>query len=69
LARPESDFGVNGKWKKEFELAEVRKDIAKIEREIEKERIKVEREKDDAFGKPDFVSCHCGRTFAKNCEH
>jgi len=35
LARTESDFGVNGKEKKECEIAEVKKDIAAVEREIE----------------------------------
>jgi len=34
LIRPESDFGVNGKEKKEFEIAQVKKHIADIEREI-----------------------------------
>ena len=65
LARPESDFGVNGKWKKEFEIAEVKKDIADIEREIEKEKNNVER-----FRPQHWETCECGRIFDKaNDEH
>jgi len=37
-SRPESDFGVNGKKKKDYEIAVVKKDIADIERKIEKEK-------------------------------
>ena len=61
LARPESDFGVNGKWKKEFEVDEVKKDIADIEREIEN----IER-----FRSQHWVTCECDRIFDKaNDEH
>jgi hypothetical protein len=52
LARPESDFGVNGKWKKEFEIAEVKKDIKDIEREIDKEK--------GNFSGKSAGCCNCG---------
>jgi len=42
LARPESDFGVDGKWKKQVEIDEVKKFIAKIEKEIEKRKNETE---------------------------
>ncbi|MCE8162680.1 MAG: hypothetical protein I3273_02095 [Candidatus Moeniiplasma glomeromycotorum] len=38
--KSESEFGVNGKEKKEFEIAQVKEDIATIEREIKEEKVK-----------------------------
>jgi len=61
LVRPESEFGVNGKEKKEYEIDQVKRNIAAIEREIEKVKEK--------SGKPDWVNCPvCQATFNKNTE-
>jgi len=57
--RPESDFGVNGKEKKEHEIAEVKKDIATIEREIEKER------NNSNSRSQHLDTCQCGGKFDK----
>jgi len=53
LSRPERSFGVDGKEKKEYEIAEVRKDIAAIEREIEKEQ-------NSNFESKPAGCCNCG---------
>jgi len=65
LVRPESDFGVNGKEKKEYEIAEVRKDIADIQREIEKEK-----NGRSENNQPDWIECPpCGKRFDKAGSH
>lgn len=64
LKRPESDFGVNGKAKKEFEISQVKLDIADIER-----KIKEERENYSEISRPDWISCPvCDKKFNKNTE-
>lgn len=64
LARPESDFGVNGKEKREHEIAEVKKDIAAIESAIKKEK-----NHNEISYQPDWIKCPvCDKTFNKNTE-
>jgi len=64
LNRPESEFGVNGKWKKEAEIAEVKKDIVVIEREIEKEKNLTH----DSLAIKAGGCCNCGKIVNRDAD-
>jgi len=65
LIQPESEFGTDGKNKKEIKIAEVKKDIAETERLIDKEKSR-QSEKGNSE-RPDWVECSlCGKNFNKN---